>query len=85
MGYCREAICHTCKTEFYLGYGGSKTSAALENKFREEHPSDHDYFFYCSEYCFEKDGHLWVDGVGWVDDVVLVYNFSEYERVKLNE
>ena len=76
-------LCHDCKTEYYLGYGGENHRRYCLLKFPIEQHSGHKLEQHCDEYTRVVCGDLYVDGAGWEDDTLWVEKYSEWKHVDL--
>lgn len=84
MGQPLEVICKTCKTEYYLGYGGGDFHRYISLKFPSEEHSGHDWDWHCSDHTTTFEGDLYVEHY-WREDEPIVKGYSEYKHVDLED
>lgn len=62
MGASREIVCHTCKVEYYLGYGSHANADAAYKRWHDTYDSQHeghDLHEFSSCYTDKHNGHLY--------------------------
>ena len=87
MGQGLSWVCKTCKIDYYLGYGGAKFhEEVLEKRIpSEDHEGHNSIKYYCDYTTVCKDGHMWFDGCGFVDDHLFLENYdSDYKLISFN-
>lgn len=79
MGQPVEVICKTCKTEFYLGYGGAKFQEEVAKpRFKKELHEGHDFSFECSDYQRRIGDDLW-GCHPWYSDAEMVAEMPDWK------
>ncbi len=92
MGSAREIICKSCKTEFYMCYGGEKSHKEAEDTFSQRTKGahdNHDLSMWSSDYQIIIDGNLYGDNP-WMSKAEIakgepaVKDYDEYRLVNMS-
>lgn len=82
MGCDVNTSCNTCRLDYYLGYGSYSRSKEIMKRFPYGDHQGHDlYEGYSTDWCFEKDGNLYISGGGFVDDTLAIEGYADYKFI----
>jgi hypothetical protein len=80
MGCDTQGACITCKKSYDLGYGSYGKFEERTKSMPEEH-KDHKVEFFSDDWTLTCDGNLMITGGGFIDDMLLVENFKDFEKL----
>lgn len=86
MGCGTEAVCVTCRTAWYCGYGsyGRVEERRQRSPIAEHDALGHDTCTNCEDYCHEdEDGNLWLEGQYELKGTLLAPGYKGYTHYEM--
>ena len=86
MGCGTEAVCVTCRTTWYCGYGsyGRVHERKARSPIAEHEALGHDTCNNCEDYCHvDEDGNLWLEGPYEANGTLLAPGYRGYTHYEM--